>query len=190
MVGEEGAQAQGTSGRKWVIDPLDGTTNFLHGQPIWSVSIALEDESAPLVGVVYAPTLHERWIAERGRGCTLDGRAVSVRCEDRLERALVATGFQYVQEVRERQAQVLTRVLPRVADVRRTGSAALDLAWVACGRVHGFYEIGLKHWDSAAGALLVSEAGGEVRVLAGDPPGLVAAAPELIGALEELVQEH
>ena len=189
VLGEEGAETRGTSGRRWVIDPVDGTTNFLHGIPIWSVSIALEDADGALVAAVLAPTFDERWVAERGRGCTLDGSAVTVSDVDRLDRALVATGFQYLPAVRARQAQVLTRVLPRVADVRRGGSAALDLAWLACGRLDGFFEIGLSHWDSAAGALLVSEAGGEVRALASDPAGLVAAGRGLIAELEELVRE-
>jgi len=173
-----------------VIDPLDGTTNFLHGIPLWSVSIALEDGAGPLVTVVLAPTFDERWVAERGRGCTLNGEQVSLSHEDRLDRALVATGFQYVPEVRARQAQVLTHVLPRVADLRRGGSAALDLAWVACGRLDAFFEIGLSHWDSAAGVLLVSEAGGEVRTLGSDPPGIVASGRGLIAELEELVRER
>ena len=128
-------------------------------------------------------------MAERGRGCSLDGSAVAVSDVDRLDRALVATGFQYLPEVRARQARVLTRVLPRVADVRRGGSAALDLAWVAGGRIDGFFEIGLNHWDSAAGALLVSEAGGEVRALESDPPGLVAAGRGLVAELEQLVRD-
>ena len=188
--GEEGAHAEGTSGRRWVLDPLDGTTNFLYGFPIWSVSVALEDSRGVLVGAVLAPTLGELCVAERGAGCVLDGVPVHVREGDRLDQAVVATGFQYMREVRVRQADVLARVLPRVANMRRAGSAALDLAWVACGRVDGYYEIGLNRWDWAAGALLVTEAGGEVRSLASDPPGLVAAGPGLIRELEELVREH
>ena len=190
MLGEEGSQSAGTSGRRWVVDPLDGTTNFLHGIPLWSVSIALEDAQGGVAACVLAPILGECFLAERGRGCTLGGQAVTVSGVERLERALVATGFQYLPAVRARQAHVLSRVLPAVADVRRGGSAAIDLAWVACGRIDGFYEIGLSHWDSAAGALLVSEAGGEVRALDGDPAGLVAAGRGLVAELEQLVRER
>jgi myo-inositol-1(or 4)-monophosphatase len=188
LIGEEGASAGAVSGRRWVIDPLDGTTNFLYGYPVFGVSIALEDEDGGLVGVVYDPSRDELFAAERGRGATLNGATVRVRDGATLERSLIATGFAYEAEQRAVQAELLRRVLPSVRDVRRAGAAALDLAWVAAGRVDGFWERGLKRWDWAAGALLVTEAGGEVRDLPGDPFGLVASSPGLIEALDELVR--
>lgn len=187
ILGEEGAKAAGASGRRWVIDPLDGTTNYLYGYPFWSVSVAVEDATGPLAAVVHHVLAAETYRAARGRGCDLNGTTVSVRDEDRLATALIATGFNYQAEVRSAQAESLRRVLPRVRDVRRAGSAAIDLASVAAGRVDGYYEVGLNPWDWAAGALLVTEAGGAVRVLDGDPPGVVAAGPSLIDALAGLV---
>ena len=189
VLGEEGAAREGASGRRWVIDPLDGTTNFLYGIPFWSVSIALEDQEGSLVAVVDCPILGEHCVAERGRGCERNGDPVTVSDQSVLERALIGTGFQYRREVRERQARVLERVLPRVANMRRLGSAALDLAWVAGGRLDGFFEIGLNRWDWLAGALLVTEAGGVVSPIESDPPGVVAAGPALAGTLAALVAE-
>jgi myo-inositol-1(or 4)-monophosphatase len=187
IVGEEGADEEGSSGRRWVVDPLDGTVNFLFGYPAWAISVALEDAQGPLVGVVEDPARGERFRATRGGGCELDGQAVSVRAGIPLGRALVATGFAYAPERRAAQAEVLARVLPQVRDVRRAGAAALDLAWVAAGRVNGYYERGLNAWDWAAGRLLVTEAGGAVRELPGEPFGIVAAAPGLVDELWELV---
>ena len=187
VLGEEGADEEAASGRRWVIDPLDGTTNFLYSYPAWAVSVALEDEDGALAGIVFDPARNELFAAERGRGATLNGDSIGVRDGASLERALIATGFGYDADRRARQAEVLRQVLPAVRDVRRAGAAALDLAWVAAGRLDGYWERGLHRWDWAAGRLLVTEAGGEVRDLPGDPHGLVAADPALVGALEELV---
>ena len=187
VLGEEGTAEETASGRRWVIDPLDGTTNFLYSYPAWAVSVALEDSDGSLVGIVFDPARGELFAAERGAGATLNGEPIRVREDARLERALIATGFGYDAERRARQADVLRRVLPAVRDIRRAGAAAIDLAWVAAGRLDGYWERGLHRWDWAAGRLLVVEAGGEVRDLAGEPHGLVAAAPGLIGELEELV---
>ena len=187
LLGEEGASTEGTSGRRWVVDPLDGTTNYLYGLPAWVVSVAVEDDEGALAGVVFHAVGDELFAAERGRGATCNGEPIRVREGAPLERALVATGFGYDAERRARQAEIVRAVLPRVRDIRRAGAAALDLAWVASGRLDGYWERGLQPWDWAAGRLLVTEAGGEVRDLPGDPHGLVAAERELITPLEEII---
>jgi myo-inositol-1(or 4)-monophosphatase len=170
-----------------VVDPLDGTTNFLYGVPVWAVIVALEDEDGALVGVVFDPNRDELFAAQRGAGATVDGERIRVLSGSPFERALLATGFGYDADVRARQAAVAADVLPRVRDVRRGGAAALDLAWVAAGRLDGYWERGVKHWDWAAGRLLVTEAGGEVRDIPGDPHGLVAGTRALLDQLEPLV---
>jgi myo-inositol-1(or 4)-monophosphatase len=185
LVGEEGSRSSGDSGRRWVVDPLDGTVNFLYGLRAWGVSVALEDEEGLAVGVVFNPVSRECFAAERGKGATLNGQPIHVTGCRSLDRAMVATGFSYESERRAEQAEILVRLLPRIRDLRRAGAAALDLAYVAAGRADSFYERGLKRWDEAAGLLLVHEAGGVTADLAGEPPGVVAAAtPEL---LEELL---
>jgi myo-inositol-1(or 4)-monophosphatase len=166
VLGEEGAGAESASGLQWVVDPLDGTVNFLYGIPQWAVSIACRDREATLVAVVHDPLRDETFSAVRGGGCTLNGRALRIAAPPPpLERALVGTGFSYVAAERELQSALVARVLPRARDIRRAGSAALDLAWVAAGRLDAFYEHGLSEWDHAAGDLLVLEAGGVVRPL-------------------------
>ena len=187
ILAEEGASATAASGRRWVIDPLDGTTNFLYGLPVWAVSIALEDDDGALVGVVFDPNRDELFAAARGGGMTVNGEPVRVRPGTQLERALFATGFGYDAAERARQARVVADLLPRVRDIRRAGAAALDLAWLAAGRLDGYWERGVKRWDWAAGRLLVTEAGGQVRDIDGDPHGLVAATPQLVDELERLV---
>ena len=186
LLAEEGAHSEAESGRRWIVDPLDGTINFLYGFPAWCVSVALEDSDGLAVGVVHDPVRDEVVGAVRGGGCRLNRERVSVRQADRLDKALIATGFSYDPERRAAQADVVRRVLPGVRDIRRAGAAALDLAWLAAGRLDGYYERGLHPWDWAAGRLLVTEAGGEVEDLPGDPPGLAAAAPGLLAALVEL----
>jgi len=190
VLGEEGASVEGTSGLTWVVDPLDGTTNYLFGYPVWSVSVACEDADGGVVGVVHDPTRGETFAAARGAGATLNGRPVRTRAPRGLDRALVGTGFGYDPGEREFQGRVLAHMLPRVRDARRGGSAALDLAWVACGRLDGFYEWGIKEWDRAAGMLLVAEAGGAVSVFdpgGGLPECVVAAAADQHEPLRELV---
>ncbi len=149
---------------KWIIDPLDGTTNYAHGYPCFCVSIALEHTPSRqiVVGVIYDPTRDELFAAERGQGATLNGRRIRVTETDDLNRALLCTGFPY--DVRERGnfARHFTNFINHAQAVRRDGSAALDLAYVACGRFDGFWEEGLRPWDVAAGVLLVEEAGGRV----------------------------
>jgi myo-inositol-1(or 4)-monophosphatase len=188
MLAEESSESHGDSGRRWIVDPLDGTINFLYGFPAWAVSIALEDGDGLAVGVVHSPVHRETFFAVRGQGARLGDRPLRVRESSELSRAMVSTGFSYESERRAEQAKVISRLLPLARDIRRAGAAALDLAWVAAGRVDAFYERGLKAWDLAAGQLLVEEAGGTVLALTGTPPGVIAAAnQELADDLAELV---
>ncbi|HKG13747.1 MAG TPA: inositol monophosphatase family protein [Pyrinomonadaceae bacterium] len=157
------------SGYKWVVDPLDGTTNYAHGYPVFCVSIALEHEGSVVLGVVYDPTREELFAAERGGGATLNGRSLRVSETDELNSALLCTGFPY--DVRDRGdfARHFRNFIMRAQSVRRDGAAALDLAYVAAGRFDAFYEEGLRPWDVAAGVLLVEEAGGRVTHYDGSP---------------------
>jgi myo-inositol-1(or 4)-monophosphatase len=170
---EESGDVAGAGGPaaeyKWIIDPLDGTTNYAHGYPVFCVSVALEHEGRVVVGAVYDPTRDEMFAAERGGGATLNGRRIRVSETDELNRALVCTGFPY--DVRERGdfARHFRAFIMRAQSVRRDGAAALDLAYVAAGRFEGFYEEGLRPWDVAAGVLLVEEAGGRVTHYDGSP---------------------
>jgi myo-inositol-1(or 4)-monophosphatase len=190
FLGEEGGNASGSSGLRWVVDPLDGTINFLFGIPQWAVSIACEDARGTLVGVIYDPMRDELWTAERDGPALLDGRPIEASTRDDLATALVATGFGYDAEVRRLQAAVAAELLPQVRDIRRLGSAALDLAWTAAGRYDAFYERGLNAWDLAAGALLCRRAGLQVRTLAPTPPaagGVLVAPDPLVDVLEAIV---
>ncbi len=160
---EEGSVgAMSRSAYRWVVDPLDGTTNYAHGYPCFCVSIALARQDELLIGVIYDPTRDELFAAERGAGATLNERRIRVSEIDDLNRAMLCTGFPY--DVRERGdfARHFARFIMSAQAVRRDGSAALDLAYVACGRFDGFWEEGLQPWDVAAGVLLVEEAGGRV----------------------------
>jgi myo-inositol-1(or 4)-monophosphatase len=188
LVGEEGSRVDGTQDRRWIVDPLDGTVNFLYGLRAWGVSIALEDSDGLAVGVVFNPVSGECFAAERGKGATMSGRPIHVTDCRSLDRAMVATGFSYESEHRAEQAKLLVELLPRIRDLRRAGAAALDLAYVAAGRVDAYYERGLKRWDEAAGRLLVKESGGVVEDLHGEPQGVVAAAtPTLLEELRAVV---
>ncbi len=184
LVGEEGSRIEGEHSRRWIVDPLDGTVNFLYGLRAWGVSIALEDEEGLAAGVVFNPVSGECFAAERGKGATMSGRPIHVTDCRSLDSAMVATGFSYEAERRAEQAQLLVELLPRIRDLRRAGAAALDLAYVAAGRVDAYYERGLKRWDEAAGLLLVREAGGVTAELGGEPHGVVAAGTAEL--LEEL----
>ena len=188
LLGEEGTRSRADSGRTWIIDPLDGTVNFLYGLRTWAVSIALEDPDGLAVGVVFNPVDGECFSARRGEGAAMNGRPIHVTSCAALDRAMVETGFSYEAERRREQAELLVELLPRIRDLRRAGAAALDLAYVAAGRVDAFYERGLKPWDEAAGRLVVTEAGGVVADLEGEPHGVVAAAtPALLEELRALV---
>lgn len=169
---EEGGGSGATESEprcRWIIDPLDGTTNFAHGFSHFAVSIALEVAGIVELGVVYAPALGELFIAERGEGATLNGSPIHVSTTDRLIRSLVATGFLYDPERRSRNLPHWANFVLATQGARRTGAAALDLSSVAAGRFDGFWEEGLSPWDTAAGALLVTEAGGTVTTYDGAP---------------------
>jgi myo-inositol-1(or 4)-monophosphatase len=192
ILGEEGG-ASGDGRLQWVVDPLDGTINFLFGIPAFAVSIACEDERGAIVGLVLDPVRDECFTATRSLGAELGGEPIRGSERDDLGTALVATGFNYDAGVRTLQAQVVTRVLPRVRDIRRVGAAALDLCWTACGRYDAFYERGIHAWDIAAGSLIASRAGLTVEELAptdAEPAGVIAAPERLIGELRELVVGH
>ena len=188
LLSEEGAHAETASGRRWVVDPLDGTVNYLYGFPVWAVSVALEDDAGSALAVVLDPVRDECFSAVRGGGARLAGAPLHVRRPADLGQALVGTGFAYDPVRRAQQAGVVRRLLPRVRDIRRVGAAALELAWIASGRMDAYYERGLNRWDWAAGRLLVTEAGGVVTALEGEPEGLLAAAtPDLLRDLAALV---
>lgn len=193
ILGEEGTSVAGTSGLTWVIDPIDGTVNYFYDIPAYAVSIALvEGDPDPttwraLSGAVVNGATGERFEALRGGGARRDGRPIRVADAVAPEVALVGTGFGYDAERRTRQGAVLAGLLGEVRDVRRGGSAALDLCWVACGRLNAYYERGLNPWDMAAGALVVEEAGGVVQGLGGGAASsafLLAAAPGLVDELD------
>ncbi|WP_354645083.1 inositol monophosphatase family protein [Kitasatospora camelliae] len=167
-LGEEGADRPGTSGVRWVVDPLDGTVNYLYGLPNWAVSVAAELDGRAVVGVIAVPARGELFHAVLGGGAFLGGSPISCRPVPPWGQALVATGFNYVQAVREHQAEVLRSLMPEVRDIRRGGAAAVDLCDLAAGRLDGYYERGLAPWDRAAGVLIAREAG----ALAGGRPGL------------------
>jgi myo-inositol-1(or 4)-monophosphatase len=169
IVGEEGANDDGTSGVCWVVDPIDGTTNYLYGLHGFAVSIAAELDGTTVAGVVNVPMHQEIFTATLGAGARRNGDAISVTAIEDPSMALVATGFSYEPGRRRRQAIVLQRVLPAVRDLRRLGAASVDLCAVACGRVDGYYERGLQPWDYAAGALVATEAGALVGDLDGGP---------------------
>jgi myo-inositol-1(or 4)-monophosphatase len=190
-VAEEGTSAASTTGVTWVADPLDATVNYLFRIPFWCVSIAAEDDDGAVAGVIFDPNHDETFTATRGGGAFVNGTPIRVSARDDLATALVATGFEYDREVRAFQARVVAEVLPQVRDIRRAGSAALDLAGVACGRVDAYYESSTERWDRAAGALIVQEAGGVVSDLpnpTGESTGLVAAGPGIHAALAALVR--
>jgi myo-inositol-1(or 4)-monophosphatase len=184
MLGEEGADRRGSTGLRWVVDPLDGTVNYLYGMPAWSVSIACEDQHGALIGVVYQPVTGALYSAVRGEGAICDGRSLQVNDPVPLARALLATGFAYDVPNRTRQAQRISRVLPAVRDIRRIGSAALDLCMLAAGMVDAYYEDTTSRWDWAAGALIAAEAGAIVHEW-GD--GIIAAGPALFDELHALL---
>ena len=203
ILAEEGASRPGTSGIRWVIDPLDGTTNYLYRHPGFSVSIAVEridpatvDDGVQrgelLAGVVIDPLLGDVFRAAVGQGSTRNGRAIRCSTVTDLGQALLATGFSYDPDRRTHQAQVIAGMIGHVRDIRRVGSAALDLCSVACGRVDAYVELGLAPWDMAAGTLIAREAGAVVQNIHGGPPSglsVLAAPPDLraplVGALLE-----
>ena len=187
VLGEEGTSFTGTSGVSWVIDPIDGTTNFLYDLAGWSVSVAAADASGTTVaGAVYLPVTDEMFTAVRGAGARLDGRPIAASDRAQLSTALVGVGFSYLVDRRARQARLVAELLPRIRDIRQIGSAAGHLCLVAAGRLDAFYEEGLNPWDTAAGALIAEEAGALVTDVDGgplNPRRVCAAAPGIAAAL-------
>jgi myo-inositol-1(or 4)-monophosphatase len=180
ILAEERGAAPGRSGRRWIVDPLDGTTNYAHGMPVYSVSIALEVDRRIVLGVAYNPSAGELYVAERGRGASVNDERLAVSTTASLESSLLATGFPYnIRETPDTNLTEYAAFALRCRGVRRFGSAVLDLAWVAAGRLDGFWELRLGAWDVAAASLFVEEAGGRITNLAGgavdlDAPAVVA----------------
>lgn len=191
IIGEEGTDTEGTSGIRWLIDPIDGTTNFLYDLPGYAVSIAAADEQGALVGAVYIPALRELFSAQRGCGATLNDLPISCSGVSDPSTALVATGFSYHPERRAAQARRVARMIHAVRDIRRLGAASVDLCFVAAGRLDAYFEEGLGPWDLAAGELIAREAGCRTGDFNGGParPGeVVVANPALFGAMLGLIR--
>ena len=200
FLGEEGTEVKGTDGQhRWIVDPLDGTTNFLHGIPHWAISVGVEkriaaDKTELVAGVVYNPASDEMFWAEKGVGAFLNDKRLRVSGRKDMREALFATGIPFGGVARKAEfSATLHKLMPQVAGVRRFGAAALDLAWVAAGRYDGFWELGLKPWDIAAGIVLVREAGGFVSDPEGNDPypsGMVVCGnPTLQPKLREVVAD-
>src|SRR5438105_3125404 len=169
VMGEEGTRIESGSDYRWYVDPLDGTTNFAHGFPVFCVSLALEFKGQRIAGVVYDPTRNELFSAEQGRGAYLNNRPIRVSAVDNLAECLVATGFPSHKRHKNPNVFFYHQITLRTHGVRRAGSAALDLCSVACGRFDAFWEVNLYPWDTAAGVLIVEEAGGQVSDFSGAP---------------------
>lgn len=195
FLGEEGGGEEGSSGLTWIVDPLDGTVNFLFGIPQWCVSVAVADTHGSLAGAIFDPSRGELFTATRDGDPLLNDVPIvaperASLTNESLASAMVATGFAYDASVRAAQAEILMQLIPRVRDIRRCGSAALDLAWTACGRYDAYFERTTKPWDIAAGTLVCERAGLTVRELPERerlPAGVLAAAPALAADLLELV---
>ncbi|MDG2111332.1 MAG: inositol monophosphatase family protein [Actinomycetota bacterium] len=191
LLGEEGAARHGSSGFRWVIDPLDGTVNYVYGVPSHAVSIAVEFNDIPVVAVVHDSALDDVYRARRGGGATLNGETIRVSDTGSLAGTLLGTGFAYDAQQRSRQGRVLAELISQVRDVRRAGSCAVDLCWTAMGRLDAFYETGPNRWDVAAGMLMIREAGGVAtydesshRIL-GAPPAVWNELTEAVAAAEK-----
>lgn len=192
LLGEEGTARTGTSGVRWLIDPLDGTTNYIYAYPAFAVSIAAEVAGEVVAGAVFDAARGQAFTAAKGGGAFLDGRPIRVSAQDDIGRALVGTGFGYDSKRRKDQGATLAHVLPHIRDVRRAGSAALDLCSVACGRLDAYFEYGLNPWDLAAGGIIVREAGGLTDGYGEgtfDGGWVVAATPALMAPLQALLRE-
>ena len=195
ITGEEGDDQPGTTGLRWLIDPLDGTVNFLYGYPQWCVSVAVADSEGPLVGVVFDPQRGEEFATTRGGPLLLNGLEVERKgvhalggSDDPLEGVMLATGFNYERPVRPLQGPVFNSLIPRVRDIRRGGSAALDLCWVALGRLDAYFEHGVRAWDVSAGALACLSSGLCVKTMPsrdGWPAGIAAGSEGVVDALVE-----
>lgn len=194
VLGEEGGGNAGESGVTWVVDPIDGTVNFLYGLPWFAVSVAAQVDGVSVAGAVAEPASGRVWTAARGQGAWLDDRRLEVSAPERLELTLVGTGFGYDARRRARQAQLVAQLCGRVRDIRRNGAASLDLCAVAAGWLDAYFEHGLNRWDWAAGALIAAEAGAVVE-LPGTAPDLgadatYAAAPSVAAPLRTLLVDY
>lgn len=190
---ETGAYAGGAY--RWVIDPIDGTNSFVHDFPFYSVSVALEHNGTTILAAVYAPVLNELFMAEKGRGATLNNKPIRVSSRTELSDCMMATGFACMREdAADNNMHNFARIMPRIRDIRRAGSAAIELSYVACGRFDGYWELCLKPYDIAAGRLIVTEAGGLVTDFAGATQGLpaqmIAANPHIHPQLLELLHQQ
>lgn len=168
IIGEEGSERPSSSGITWVIDPIDGTVNYLYGLPGWSISIAAKDSEGVLIGVVHSPTVGSTWTATRGGGAFFNGEPIHCNDPVAIDRALIGTGFVYDVSKRASQGKVIAALLPQVRDIRRMGSAAVDICYVAMGSFDGYFEMGLKEWDVAAASLVAVEAGALIGTNAQD----------------------
>lgn len=190
VVGEEGTSIASRSGVDWLVDPIDGTTNYVRGIPNYSISIAAINDGKAVAGVVHDPSINETFTAVVGEGAALNG--TQIRCSATVfPESIIGTGFSYSSSKRARQADILRALLPSVGDIRRPGSAAVSLCWVACGRLDAFYEKGLQPWDYAAGALIASESGADVLISEQDQLQdrlVVASAPSVTKRLREILR--
>lgn len=190
IVGEEGAREESESGVTWYVDPIDGTTNFYFDLPLWAVSIGAMDADGPRVGVVHIPALGETFTAIRGRGASMNGASLAVRDNADLSDALVCTGFSYSADTRVRQAHRIPHLVDKIRDLRRFGAAAVDLCFVACGRLDGYFEENLHQWDLAAGQLIATEAGALISDFKGNdvrPAEVLCASPKIHPQLVDLL---
>ena len=190
IVGEEGASVTGTSGITWYIDPIDGTTNFLYDLPAWAVSIGAQDSNGPLAGVVYVPALGEMFSATRGGGAFLNNSPIRCNSISDISQALVCTGFSYSSDQRTIQANRVAQFIHQIRDIRRAGAAAIDLCFVACGRIDAYFEENLHQWDISAGILIAHEAGCRSGDFSGNtarPEEILTSAPALFNGLSQLI---
>lgn len=194
IIGEEGADQRGSTGVRWIVDPLDGTTNYLYGVPAYAVSVAVEVDGRVAAGVVHDPSHGDLFTAVTGQGAMRNGRPLVLGGDITLGTALVGTGFGYAPARRRWQGRVVAELLGEVRDVRRFGAAALDLCWVACGRLDVYFERGLQEWDYAAGALIAAEAGALVdatsELAVAAKPALYDDFVRLLGSAERAAGER
>ena len=190
VIGEEGSNIPSKSGITWVIDPLDGTVNYLYNLPGWNICIAAKDNAGVQVGVVSAPSVNSLWHARKGGGAFHNDRPIKCNDPKELSGALIATGFSYDVKKRIEQAEMFSQIIPKIRDARRLGGAGVDLSYVAMGVLDGFYEYGLNEWDYAAGGLIATEAGAIISGRNGAPVGkemTIVAGPTLHGLLSAAI---
>lgn len=192
IIGEEGAEHIGTTGLTWHIDPIDGTSNFFFDIPMWAVSIGVADDHGPLAGAVYAPALGEMFSAARGHGATVNGSPIAVRHNSDVSDAMLCTGFSYRVHERPANAARVARLITQVRDIRRFGAAAIDLCFVACGRLDAYFEEHLHSWDLVAGQIIATEAGAIVTDYSGAPvrpAQVLASQPNVHAAVVALIND-